>query len=149
MTVNWRPVTLMKARGFPFYAVSYTSNDAVRIRQAEQIIVYDAAFVSITELSPLADYSVSVTVLNHGNKSGMSTCETDRMTSLAVLSQSMSYTQIFYGQCITEMYHFHINIFLHYVSGVLAAILSVVLVEVLVLCCCCACWLVFPSDLAL
>ncbi|KAL5486725.1 hypothetical protein EMCRGX_G019242 [Ephydatia muelleri] len=67
MTVNWRPVTLMKARGFPFYAVSYTSNDAVRIRQAEQIIVYDAAFVSITELSPLADYSVSVTVLNHGN----------------------------------------------------------------------------------
>ena len=99
MTVRWSPVTLMKARGFPFYAVSYTSNDAVRIRQAEQIIVYDAAFVSITELSPLADYSVSVTVLNHGNKSGMSTSETDRMTSLAVISQSMSYTLIFYGQC--------------------------------------------------
>ncbi|KAL5486720.1 hypothetical protein EMCRGX_G019237 [Ephydatia muelleri] len=119
MTVRWSPVTLMKARGFPFYAVSYTSNDAVRIRQAEQIIVYDAAFVSITELSPLADYSVSVTVLNHGNKSGMSTSETDRMTSLAVISQSMSYTLIFYGA--------------------VAAISCIVLVVVLVLCCCCAC----------
>eukprot|EP00731_Ephydatia_muelleri_P018726 Em0011g766a len=55
MTVNWRPVTLMKARGFPFYAVSYTSNDAVRIRQAEQIIVYDAAFIRLSSKQPTVD----------------------------------------------------------------------------------------------
>lgn len=96
MTVSWKPVTLIKARGFPFYSVSYTANDAVRIRRDDKIILYDATSASITNLSQFADYSVDVTVLNYGNTTGMRTSESVGKT-ITVISKSMPYTLTFYG----------------------------------------------------
>lgn len=120
MTVSWVPLTLMKARGFPFYIIMYTSNDAIRIRRDTpvQVIVYDADSVLISGLDPFTDYSVSVTVSSYGNRTGMVTGESAGMTSVAVKSESMAYTITFYGRNPPPPHHheyIHIDVAVHMV----------------------------------
>ena len=99
MVVSWEPLTLTKAKGFPFYIVSYTFDNAVRIRRgtSAQITVYKASSVLITGLDPFSDYQVTVTVSNYGNSTGKNMAYEAGVTSIAVKSESVAYTATFYG----------------------------------------------------